>query len=84
MASKSAGKSWPECGESRTSGTAGFIAVGYLSMETYYAKRAAEYEKIYHKPERQADLARLRDDLPALFAGSACSRSPAAPATGRR
>jgi len=38
-------------------------------METYYAKRAAEYEKIYHKPERQADLARLRDDLPALFAG---------------
>jgi len=38
-------------------------------METYYAKRAAEYEKIYHKPERQADLARLRDELPALFAG---------------
>ena len=38
-------------------------------METYYARRAAEYEKIYHKPERQADLARLRDDLPALFAG---------------
>ena len=32
-------------------------------METYYAKRAAEYEKIYHKPERQADLARLRDDV---------------------
>jgi len=38
-------------------------------METYYAKRAAEYEKIYHKPERQADLARLREDLPALFPG---------------
>jgi demethylmenaquinone methyltransferase/2-methoxy-6-polyprenyl-1,4-benzoquinol methylase len=38
-------------------------------METYYARRAAEYEKIYAKPERQADLARLRSDLPALFRG---------------
>jgi demethylmenaquinone methyltransferase/2-methoxy-6-polyprenyl-1,4-benzoquinol methylase len=39
------------------------------SLETYYARRAAEYEKIYHKPERQSDLARLRADLPALFDG---------------
>ena len=39
------------------------------SLETYYARRAAEYEKIYHKPERQTDLARLRSDLPALFDG---------------
>jgi ubiquinone/menaquinone biosynthesis C-methylase UbiE len=38
-------------------------------METYYERRAAEYEKIYDKPERQADLARLRADLPALFKG---------------
>lgn len=38
-------------------------------METYYARRAAEYEKIYQKPERQADLARLRRDIPALFRG---------------
>ena len=38
-------------------------------METYYARRAAEYEKIYAKPERQADLARLREDLPAMFEG---------------
>jgi ubiquinone/menaquinone biosynthesis C-methylase UbiE len=38
-------------------------------METYYARRAAEYEKIYAKPERQADLARMREDIPALFAG---------------
>ena len=38
-------------------------------METYYAKRASEYEKIYAKPERQADLARMREDFPALFAG---------------
>lgn len=38
-------------------------------MEAYYAKRAAEYEKIFDKPERQADLARMRADIPALFAG---------------
>src|SRR5687767_13956386 len=36
-------------------------------METYYARRAAQYEKIYDKPERQADLARLRAELPQLF-----------------
>ena len=39
-------------------------------METYYARRAAEYEKIYAKPERQADLARMRVDIPALFKGA--------------
>ena len=39
------------------------------TLETYYARRAAEYEKIYHKPERQSDLARLRTDLPSLFDG---------------
>ena len=38
-------------------------------METYYERRAAEYEKIYDKPERQADLARLRAELPPLFKG---------------
>lgn len=38
-------------------------------METYYARRAAEYEKIYDKPERQADLARMREDFPAVLAG---------------
>lgn len=38
-------------------------------MESYYARRALEYEKIYDKPERQADLARLRAELPPLFRG---------------
>jgi ubiquinone/menaquinone biosynthesis C-methylase UbiE len=38
-------------------------------MEAYYARRAAEYEKIYDKPERQADLARLRAEIPAMFTG---------------
>ena len=38
-------------------------------MEAYYAQRAREYERIYAKPERQADLARMRIDIPALFEG---------------
>lgn len=37
-------------------------------MIEYYARRAAEYEDIYRKPERQADLARLRADIPPMFA----------------
>src|SRR5204862_4071963 len=36
-------------------------------LREYYARRAAEYEKIYAKPERQADLARLRVDLAEKF-----------------
>ena len=40
-------------------------------MQAYYAQRAREYERIYEKPERQADLARLRADIPALFEGEA-------------
>ena len=39
------------------------------TLEAYYARRAAEYERIYEKPERQTDLARLRIELPALFKG---------------
>lgn len=35
----------------------------------YYAKRAGEYERIYAKPERQADLARLRRLVAGRLAG---------------
>lgn len=35
----------------------------------YYSRRALEYERIYHKPERQAGLARLREHLRRLLAG---------------
>lgn len=38
-------------------------------LAAYYAKRAAEYERVYAKPERQADLARLRARLRELLAG---------------
>src|SRR6185436_11300113 len=39
------------------------------AMLDYYSRRAAEYERIYHKPERQADLARLREHLRSLLTG---------------
>jgi ubiquinone/menaquinone biosynthesis C-methylase UbiE len=35
----------------------------------YYRRRAGEYEAIYAKPERQADLAFLREHIPSRFAG---------------
>ena len=38
-------------------------------MAAYYARRASEYERIYLKPERQADLRQLEALLPPLFAG---------------
>jgi SAM-dependent methyltransferase len=39
------------------------------SLRAYYARRAAEYERIYHKPERQADLRAIEAWLPRPFAG---------------
>jgi 2-polyprenyl-3-methyl-5-hydroxy-6-metoxy-1,4-benzoquinol methylase len=38
-------------------------------MITYYAQRAAEYERVYESPRWQDDLARLRARIPELFAG---------------
>ncbi len=38
-------------------------------LVAYYRRRAREYEAIYAKPERQADLALLRERIPALLAG---------------
>lgn len=39
------------------------------AMGRYYAERASYYERVYHKPERQADLRRMEADLPTHFAG---------------
>jgi SAM-dependent methyltransferase len=36
-------------------------------LATYYAQRAAEYERIYAKPERQADLYALRTRVRDMF-----------------
>jgi SAM-dependent methyltransferase len=38
-------------------------------LARYYARRAAEYDRIYAKPERQADLRLLEAALPKLFVG---------------
>lgn len=39
------------------------------ALADYYARRASEYERIYEKPERQSDLALLRERLAQLFTG---------------
>lgn len=39
------------------------------TMIDYYAQRAAEYERIYAKPERQADLRALKQSLSRAFPG---------------
>jgi uncharacterized protein (TIGR01244 family) len=39
------------------------------SMAAYYARRAREYDQVYAKPERQADIRRLEALLPPLFTG---------------
>ena len=38
-------------------------------LAEYYARRAAEYETIYARPERQADLAALRERVRELLQG---------------
>ena len=38
-------------------------------MASYYVKRAAYYERVYHKPERQVDLRAMERWLPAQFTG---------------
>jgi demethylmenaquinone methyltransferase/2-methoxy-6-polyprenyl-1,4-benzoquinol methylase len=38
-------------------------------FQRYYVQRATEYERIYEKPERQGDLATLRQLLPEMFSG---------------
>jgi SAM-dependent methyltransferase len=43
--------------------------VTVAQLADYYRDRAAEYDAVYAKPERQDDLARLHDLLPRLVAG---------------
>jgi ubiquinone/menaquinone biosynthesis C-methylase UbiE len=38
-------------------------------MQAYYAARAAEYDRVYAKPERQADLRAIEEWLPSVFTG---------------
>ena len=41
----------------------------HTDLHAYYAQRAATYEEVYAKPERQADLAILHQRVPALLEG---------------
>ena len=38
-------------------------------VNDYYAARAPEYDRVYLKPERQADLQEIRQWLPTVFSG---------------
>lgn len=40
------------------------------AMQGYYAARAPEYDRVYDKPERQADLRAIEAWLPTVFEGS--------------
>jgi demethylmenaquinone methyltransferase/2-methoxy-6-polyprenyl-1,4-benzoquinol methylase len=40
------------------------------SMAAYYAARAHEYDRVYEKPERQADIRAIREWLPPIFEGA--------------
>lgn len=39
-------------------------------LADYYRRRAGEYEAVYAKPERQADLASLKKEIPARLRGA--------------
>src|SRR5688500_11159852 len=43
--------------------------VSSIGLPEYYRRRAAEYDAIYSKPERQADIATLGAKLASLVAG---------------
>ena len=45
------------------------MAQNQPGLPSYYAARAAEYDRIYLKPERQADLRAIERWLPPKFAG---------------
>jgi SAM-dependent methyltransferase len=49
--------------------TADAHSASVQSMQAYYVQRAAIYERVYHKPERQADLRAMEAALAAPFAG---------------
>ncbi|PIF90927.1 hypothetical protein CLU86_1824 [Acidovorax sp. 62] len=40
-----------------------------MTMQDYYAARAKEYDQIYAKPTRQADLRQMEAWLPTVLAG---------------
>ena len=45
------------------------VIISQKELQTYYADRAAEYEEVYQKPERQESIAWLNSRLRQMFAG---------------
>ncbi len=45
------------------------MPASHSPLQSYYAARAQEYDRVYAKPERQADLRRIEQWLPALLSG---------------
>lgn len=43
------------------------MGLAEVSMQSYYAARALEYDRVYEKPERQDDLRSLQAWLPDIF-----------------
>ncbi len=56
-------------GHSRNTESSETMTASPEPMAAYYARRAAEYERIYFKPERQDELRALEAELPAFFEG---------------
>jgi len=48
----------------------GLVSCGESRVESYYAARASEYDRVYLKPERQSDLRAIECWLPTKFAGA--------------
>lgn len=46
------------------------MSIDQLEMQSYYRARASEYDQVYLKPERQSDLAAIRQWLPPRFSGA--------------
>jgi demethylmenaquinone methyltransferase/2-methoxy-6-polyprenyl-1,4-benzoquinol methylase len=46
------------------------MSTDQLAMQSYYGARAPEYDQVYLKPERQSDLAAIRQWLPPRFSGA--------------
>ena len=45
------------------------MPASHSPLQSYYAARAEEYDRVYDKPERQADLRRIEQWLPPLLSG---------------
>lgn len=45
------------------------MSPSHSPLQSYYAARAEEYDRVYDKPERQADLRRIEQWLPTVLSG---------------